>query len=247
MRNLIVVFFIGIFSFVNQDKVTIYLVGDSTMANKPLENNPERGWGQVLPKFFNDKIAIENHAKNGRSTKSFIDEGRWDSVMTKVKKGDYVFIQFGHNDAKIEDPKRYAEAHTTYKENLIRFVDDCTSKGAIPILLTSIVRRKFDDNGHLLDTHGDYPSVMREVAKAKNVLLIDMNEKSKKLVAEYGPEKSKLLYLHIEPGVYKLLPDGKKDDTHFSELGAIKMAELAVEGIRELNVDLVNYLKSEQP
>jgi DNA sulfur modification protein DndE len=219
-------------------------VGDSTMANKPNLENPERGWGQLFPTFFNENIKIENLAKNGRSTKSFIDEGRWDSLMTRVKKGDYIFIQFGHNDAKKEDPKRYAEAHTIYKNNLIKFVTDCRAKGAIPVLLTPIVRRKFDSNGILIDTHGDYPAVVREVAKELDVLLIDINESSKKLVGELGDEASKSLYIYVEPGKYKSLPDGKKDDTHFSELGATKMAELVVERILELNIDLVNYLKS---
>jgi DNA sulfur modification protein DndE len=223
--------------------ITIYLVGDSTMANKPNLENPERGWGQLLPTFFYENIKIENHARNGRSTKSFIDEGRWDSVMTRVKKGDYVFIQFGHNDAKKEDPKRYAEAHSTYKSNLIKFVNDCRAREAIPVLLTPIVRRKFDSNGMLIDTHGDYPAVVREVAKELDVLLIDINESSKKLVSEMGDEASKSMYLYVEPGKYKALPDGKKDDTHFSELGATKMAELVVIGLKELKSDLVNYLK----
>lgn len=237
---LTICFAIGI-SF-QQEKVTIYLAGDSTMANKPLEDNPERGWGQIFPRFFSSEVKVENHARNGRSTKSFIDEGRWDSIMVKVKKGDYVFIQFGHNDAKKEDPKRYAEANSTYRNNLIRFIDDCIKREATPILLTPIVRRKFDEKGQLLDTHGDYPTVMKEVANLKNVILIDMTEKSKKLVSEYGSEKSKQLYLHIEPGVYKSLQEGKKDDTHFSERGATKMAELVIEGLKEKKVDLINYL-----
>lgn len=243
MKKIGIILCFVILAFKQPEPFTIFLVGDSTMANKPTTDNPERGWGQMFPSFFKGDISIENHAKNGRSTKSFIDEGRWDSVMVKVKKGDYIFIQFGHNDSKKEDPKRYAEAHTTYKENLIRFIDDCRNHGATPILLTPIVRRKFDDNGQLVDTHGDYPSVVKEVATSKNVLLIDMNEKSKKLVSEYGSEDSKSLYLYIEPGIYKKFPEGKKDDTHFSELGATKMAELVVAGIKELNIDLANYLK----
>ena len=108
------------------------MIGDSTMANKPVNDNPEKGWGMLFNRFFNDKVKVENHAMNGRSTKSFIDEGRWDSIMLKLKKGDYVFIQFGHNDEKKENPKVYAEAHTTYKQNLARFVSDCRQNGAIP-------------------------------------------------------------------------------------------------------------------
>ena len=243
MKKFLFFTFLSFFAFNQQAPINIYLVGDSTMANKPNLENPERGWGQLFPGFFNENVRIENHARNGRSTKSFIDEGRWDSVLVKVKKGDYVFIQFGHNDAKKEDPKRYAEAHTTYKNNLLKFVSDCSAKGATPILLTSIVRRKFDGDGKLIDTHGDYPIVVREVAKELNVLLIDIHESSRELVSGLGDEGSKALYLYIEPAKYKALPDGKKDDTHFSKLGATKMAELVVNGIRDLKIDLVNYLK----
>jgi len=243
MLKLLLIICFSLISLIPQESVKIFLIGDSTMANKPIEDNPERGWGQVFPNYFNQNAIIDNHARNGRSTKSFIDEGRWDTVMVRIKHGDYVFIQFGHNDAKIEDPKRYAEAHSTYKNNLIKFVTDCRSKGATPILLTPIVRRKFDSNGMLLDTHGEYPRVVKEVSKELDVLLIDVNESSKKLVNEMGDEPSKELYLYIESGKYKALPDGKKDDTHFSELGATKMAELVVEGIRELKISLTNYLK----
>lgn len=243
MKKFLLIICLGLITFNQQEPINIYLVGDSTMADKPLVDNPERGWGQLFPKFFNGNVKIENHAKNGRSTKSFIDEGRWDSVMVKAKKGDYVFIQFGHNDAKKEDPKRYAEPHTTYKNNLIKFVTDCRAKGATPILLTSIVRRKFDGSGKLIDTHGEYPSVVREVSKELDVFMIDINISSYKLVSEIGDEPSKALYLYVEPGKYRALPDGKKDDTHFSELGATKMAELVVDGIRDHKIDLVNYLK----
>lgn len=245
MNKILIIICLGLISsHISKRPIAIYLVGDSTMANKPIEGNPERGWGQIFPTFFNENVKIENHARNGRSTKSFIDEGRWDSVMVKVKKGDYVFIQFGHNDAKKEDPKRYAEPHTIYKINLIKFVTDCRTKGAIPILLTPIVRRKFDDNGQLIDTHGDYPAVVKAVAKELEVLLIDVNESSRKLVSGMGDEASKSLYLYVEPGKYKTLPNGKKDDTHFSELGATRMAELVVKGIIDLKIDLINYLKS---
>jgi DNA sulfur modification protein DndE len=244
MNKLLLIICFGLISLLQKEPLTIYLVGDSTMANKPILDNPERGWGQVFQGFFNETVKIENHARNGRSTKSFIDEGRWDTVMVKVNKGDYVFIQFGHNDAKKEDPKRYAEPHTCYKNNLIKFVTDCRSKGAIPILLTPIVRRKFDSNGELIDSHGEYPRVVKEVSKEFDVLFIDTNELSKKLVSQMGDEGSKALYLYIEHGKYKSLPNGKKDDTHFSEYGATKMAELVIQGIKELRIDLVNYLKA---
>ena len=226
------------FTLYQKADVTIYMIGDSTMANKPLNDNPERGWGQLFPKCFNEKVKIENHACNGRSTKSFINEGRWDSISMKLKKGDYVFIQFGHNDEKIADTTRYAEPHTTYKKNLERFVTECREKGAIPILLTPLMRRRFDDQGNVIDTHGEYPDVVREVAKQQHVLFIDMHKKSEKLIKEYGVEGSKALFLDIKPGVYKSLPKGRTDDTHSSELGATKNAQLAMEGIKELGINL---------
>jgi len=233
------------FTLYQKEEIIIYMIGDSTMANKPLNDNPERGWGQLFPKFFNEKVKIENHACNGRSTKSFINEGRWDSIMVKLKKGDYVFIQFGHNDEKKEDSTRYAEPHTTYKKNLERFVTECRQKGAIPILMTPLMRRRFDDKGNFFDTHGEYPDVVREVAQQMNVLFIDMHKKSEKLIKEYGMEGSKALFLYINPGVYQSLPKGRIDDTHSSELGATKNAQLAVEGIKELGINLKSYLKNE--
>src|SRR5436190_11278033 len=139
MKKTIIIFLLVIsgFSFLlPEKKVTIFLIGDSTMANKPLDDNPERGWGQSFPNFMTDEVEIQNHAVNGRSTKSFINEHRWDTVMSRLKAGDYVMIQFGHNDQKVEDSNRSAPAHTLYKENLIRFVNDVRSKGATPILIT---------------------------------------------------------------------------------------------------------------
>jgi len=228
-----------------KEEVTIYMIGDSTMANKPLNDNPERGWGQLFPRVFNDKVKIENHAMNGRSTKSFIDEGRWDTIMLKLKKGDYVFIEFGHNDEKKENPKVYAEAHTDYKKNLAKFINDSRLKGAIPILMTPVMRRRFDEKGNFFDTHGEYPDAVRELAKEMNVLFIDMHKKTEKLIKDYGMEGSKAMFLYIKPGEYQSLPTGRVDDTHSSELGALKNAQLAAEGLKELGIDLKNYLKHE--
>ncbi len=165
MRNklfgkiLVIVIIVFLFTafFRGHEEVKVYMIGDSTMADKPLADNPERGWGQLFPAYFNDKVLIENHAVNGRSTKSFIDQGRWKEVYNKLNKGDYVFIQFGHNDEKKQDTSRYAAPHGAYKDNLIKFVSESRDRGAIPILLTPINRRKFDESGKLVDTHGDYP------------------------------------------------------------------------------------------
>jgi lysophospholipase L1-like esterase len=228
-----------------QNEITIFMIGNSTMANKPYdEGNPEKGWGQILPLYFKEGVRIENHAVNGRSTKSFLDQGRWEVVKEKIKPGDYVIIEFGHNDAKKEDSTRFADANTTYRWNLEKFVNETVERGGIPILATPIVRRRFDEQGIFYDVHGDYPKVVREVATEKNVILLDMHAKSEKLLIQYGEENSKQLFLHIAPGEYPSLPDGKADDTHFSGTGAFRMCDLAIEEIKLKISDLAIFIKN---
>jgi len=219
------------------------LIGDSTMANKPLDDNPERGWGMYFPKYMTGEIEVQNHAVNGRSTKSFINEHRWDTVMSRLKAGDYVLIQFGHNDQKVEDSNRSAPAHTLYKENLIRFVNDVRSKGANPVLITPVMRRKFDETGKFVDQHGDYPGVVKEVAAAMNVPLIDLHRSSEALIVKEGVEGSRRLFLNIPPNHFKNYKGKEEDNTHFSEYGAASMASLVCQGIKEQNLALAKYLK----
>lgn len=217
-----------------QKQFRIFLIGDSTMANKPLVDNPEHGWGQMLPMFFGRNVAIYNHAQNGRSTKSFIDEGRWNTVYEQLQQGDYVIIQFGHNDAKKEDPRRYAPPRPEYKENLKKFIREAREKGALPILLTPVTRRDFNSNGELIATHFEYPDAMKEVAQEEHVPLIDIFEQSKALIAPLGDEGSKKLYLAgVQDGEYRLW-NKKKDNTHFSRSGAYRIAELVAKGLASL-------------
>lgn len=223
---------------------TIYTIGDSTMANKKNpEANPEHGWAQVLPQFFKDHVKIDNRAVNGRSTRSFINENRWDAIYKYLNKGDYVFIQFGHNDAKENDSKRYTNPHTTYRHNLIRFVLESREKGAIPILFSSIVRRNFNENGTLVDTHGDYPLETRLVALEYKVPFIDLQYLSEKLEESYGVEGSKKLHLHFEPGESDYYKEGKSDDTHLSELGATEISKLAVSELIKKVPTLSEFIK----
>ena len=229
------------------EEITIFMLGDSTMADKPIpEADPERGWGQVLQQFFKDGVTVRNHAVNGRSTKSFLDEGRWQVVLDALQPGDYVFIQFGHNDQKIKDPARYTNPYTGYRRNLTRYVRETREKGATPILFSSIVRRKFNEFGVLEDTHGAYPLVMRLVAQEHDVAFIDLQLESEILVTSLGPEKSKALYLWIEPGKYKNFPNGNQDNTHFNEHGATAMAELAIEEIRRQKLPLAKLIRTER-
>jgi len=227
-----------------RDDITIYMVGNSTMSDKPFnDGNPEKGWGQIFPVYFKKGIRIENHAVNGRSTKSFLDEGRWEVVQERITPGDYIIIEFGHNDAKQEDPKRFAEAQTTYRWNLEKFVDETRDNGGIPILATPIVRRRFDEKGIFYDVHGEYPEVVREVAEEKNVILLDLHEKSEAMLIQYGEENSKQLFLHIAPGEYSSLPDGKTDDTHFSGTGAFRICDFVAQEIRLKIPELAGYLR----
>ena len=238
---IIVAIFMGLQCCEN-DKIRIYLIGDSTMADKPVDGNPERGWGQMLPEFFTENVSIINHAVNGRSTKSFIDEGRWQAVFDTLEPGDYVMIQFGHNDQKDYDTTRYTAPNGAYKLNLVKFVQDSRAKKAIPILLTSIMRRRFDEKGQFYDTHGEYPEVVRHIADSMNVPLIDMHKLSRELIISKGEEGSKDIFLWVEPGKYAKFPEGKKDNTHFCENGARQMAKLTIHDLETQNLDLTNYV-----
>lgn len=226
---------------IHEKPFSIYTIGDSTMANKKPEVYPETGWCQVLQQYFNPAATVKNHAVNGRSTKSFIDEKRWQAVLDSLQPGDYVFIQFGHNDQKIKDSTRFTGPFGTYSENLEKFVTETRAKGANPVLFTSIVRRKFGDNGKLTDTHGDYPVATRQVAKKMNVPLIDMQKLTENWVNSLGDEPSKAMFLWTEPS--EKFPEGRKDDTHLSEIGAKEVARLAVEEFKRQNLAFAEYLK----
>jgi len=225
-------------------KTTLYTIGDSTMANKKdPDKNPEHGWAQVLQPFFKDNFVVENKAVNGRSTKSFINEKRWDSIYKKLKKGDYVFIEFGHNDEKIEDSTRYTNPHTTYRYNLIRFVKESREKGAIPVLLTSIARRNFNEKGVLVPTHGDYPLETRLVAQEYKVPFIDLEYYTELLEQSYGPERSKELHLHFKAGENQYYDKDKADDTHLSLKGATAIAQIVINQIKKLEDPSLEKLK----
>ncbi len=228
-------------AFAADAKPTLYLVGDSTMANKPLDL-PERGWGMALPKFFTEGIAIDNHAMNGRSTKSFFDEGRWEKILGTLKAGDFVIVQFGHNDEKVEDPKRGTDPATTFRDNLRRYIRETRAKGASPLLATPVARRKFT-NGKLVPTHGAYPDAVRAVAAEEKVPLLELEKATEKWLAAEGDEPTKKYFMWIEAGKYAKLPEGRKDDTHFVEAGATKVAELVAAEIRAQKLPLAKWLK----
>ncbi|MBP6899354.1 MAG: hypothetical protein KBC73_04640 [Burkholderiaceae bacterium] len=211
----------------------LHLVGDSTMADKaPLPLHPERGWGMALRQMLDVPERLVNHAANGRSTRRFVDEGRWAHVLGQLAAGDVVLVQFAHNDMKADDPARYAEAHSDYKAYLQRFIADVRAKGATPLLATSVARRSFDGQGRVQHTLGDYPAVTRQVAAELGVGLIDLNALTTAQLQALGPEASKALFMHIAPGVWDSLPQGLNDNTHYVEAGARATAELAARAWR---------------
>ena len=212
----------------------LQLVGDSTLADKPdpPAAHPERGWGQLLRTMATEPQRIVNHAANGRSTRRFVDEGRWSHLLTQLQRGDFVLIQFGHNDQKDDDPRRYAAADTDFKAYLRQFVVDVRAKGATPLLATPVARRKFEANGQVGQTLGAWPQALRDVAAETGVVLIDMNHLTTAHLQALGPEASKAQFMWLQPGQWAAFPQGRQDDTHYVESGARATAALAVQALR---------------
>jgi lysophospholipase L1-like esterase len=243
MKLVLMILFLSAAAVAQSSPVTIFLAGDSTMAPKLAEKRPETGWGEMLGQHFKDgKVLIENRAMNGRSTKSFIAEGRWQKIVDELKKGDYVFIQFGHNDQSKDKGERYTPPED-YKKNLIRFVEEVRAKGGEPVLFTPVIRRRFDKDGKFYDTHGEYPDLVRTVAHEYKVPLIDMHRLSEAVIVKYGVEGSRGLFLQLKPGENANYPNGVEDNTHFSPLGAEEMAKTTVAGVRENKFKLAKLLK----
>ena len=243
MRKLFIplVLFLMAFAMPEKKKITIWLCGDSTMSIKETKAYPETGWGMPFAVFFDSTVSINNVAQNGRSTKSFIEEHRWQYVMDNLHAGDYVLIQFGHNDEVKEKVGRYTTPEE-FSNNLERFVKDVRSKNATPVLITPVARRKFDSSGNIMDTHQQYAQLVRDVAKKDNVALIDLDKKSMELLQQTGVENSKLFFNYLKPGEHPNYPDGKEDDTHFNELGARKMAELVLHEMQNQQLPLAKYI-----
>ena len=248
-----------VFSAAVEDKTTtIFIIGDSTAAKKDLSTgSPERGWGMALQCYFDSAyIRVDNHAVNGRSSKSFIDEGRWDKVLSAMKPGDYVIIQFGHNDEK-PAVERHTDPGSTFDYNLAKFVRETRERGGIPILMNPVVRRNFaqkplknDDDeklrnttfadgsklvegDSLIDTHGLYKVAPRDVARRMNCHFIDANQITHDLEQSLGVEGSKKLHMWYKPGEEPSLPQGRQDNTHYNIYGAQVVAKLLAEALIE--------------
>lgn len=196
---------------------TLYIAGDSTAAQKYADAAPETGWGMALPFFLREQLEVANHAVNGRSSKSFVDEGRLEVVLEAIRPGDLLLIQFGHNDEKSADPTRYTEPWTTYQDYLRQYVDGARAHGARPVLATPVERRKFDADGNAVPTHGDYPAAMRALAEEEHVALLDIQALSIALWQRLGVEETKKYFNWTAT---------EQDNTHFNPPGAIAVARL---------------------
>jgi len=262
-----------VFTAAIQQKVTtIFIIGDSTAAEKDLsKGSPERGWGMALQCFFDEAfIRVDNHAVNGRSSKSFLDEGRWQKVLDKIKPGDYVIIQFGHNDEK-PNPARHTEPGSTFDANLAKFVTETRQMGGIPIVMNPVVRRNFavkavknDDDealrnttfkdgakikeGDMLkDTHGLYAVAPRQVADSLHAYFIDATKITHDLEQGLGVEGSKKLHMWYQPGEHPAVPDGKQDNTHYNIYGAHQVAKLFADALCEEIPLLSKYRTNDNP
>lgn len=211
---------------------TLYIAGDSTAARKGGGEWPMAGWGEYLHEYVRPELRIENRAVNGRSTRSFLAEGRLADIERDFRAGDFLLIQFGHNDQKLEDPARYTEPHTDYRRNLKLFIDSALSRCVLPLLLTPVSRRRFTGDGEPdPEAVGLYPQVMREVAAETGTPLLDLFASSQQLYRDLGVEASKELFLHLAPGERPNYPDGIADNTHFSGAGARRIAALVAEAL----------------
>ena len=222
---------------------TIFLLGDSTVCDQ--EQSPyHAGWGELLPVLFDENVNISNHARCGYSTQSFIREQLFVPVADRLKEGDLLLMQFAHNDQKSETD-RYAPAYGAFTHTLRYWANQTRACGAIPVLVTSQPRRRFDEQGKIVHTLGDYPDAMRKLAAEEGIALIDLNRKATKMLEAYGPEESKKLFAYVAPGVSQIFPEGNEDDTHFSYEGALRMAELVLEGMQELGLAVCSHRREQ--
>ena len=226
--------------------MNIYMMGDSTMKFNNFYSYPQTGWGQVLNLFTKEDILVFDYAENGRSSKSFIDEGRFDIILSKLKKGDYVICQFGHNDEKQYDPLRYTEPYGKYQDNMAYFAKEVEKKGCHIVYATSITRHQFK-NGKCVNSHGEYPNAMLEFCKKNNYTCIDLNKLTIDLYTKLGEEKTEDFHMIFPKNTYNTYIEGKDDHSHLRYDGAVMVAELFVreilktnDSIKECFIDLDN-------
>lgn len=213
----------------------IYWAGDSTVQTNDYRTFPQTGIGQVFPLFVKEGYTVENHARNGRSTKSFIDEGRLRDIEEKIGEGDFLFIQFGHNDEKNQDPERYTEPFSSFMDNLEIYINAARSHGAYPVLITPLERRCFMDGTHLgIGAHSDYVSGMKQTAAKCEVPLVDLYSMSRSALKKAGEKESRRWYMYFDGGIYTQHPAESRDNTHLRYDGAVLFASMIAKGLKDL-------------
>jgi lysophospholipase L1-like esterase len=213
----------------------IFWAADSTVQNNDVTTYPQTGIGQVFPMYVREGVFVLNHARNGRSTKSFMEEGRLDAIDREIGEGDFLFIQFGHNDEKKEDLSRYTEPFSTYIENLETYIRAARRHGANPVLITPIERRHFDENGNLMASmHTEYAAGMKMAAEKNNVPLVDLLTMSRAVLEQAGEQESRKWHMFFDAGIYENYPEGKQDNTHLRYEGAQLYAGLIAKGLLAL-------------
>ena len=221
------------------DVPTVYLAGDSTVVDQDKE--PWAAWGQMLPRFFGPKVAIANHAESGETIRSFETEGRWAKIFSTIKSGDYLMLQFAHNDQK--PGKGYVRAETDYTKLVEKYVEKARQVGAHPILVTSMNRRSFDEAGKIIDTLAPYPQTLRKIAQEQRLPLVDLNAMSKVMWEAMGPEGTLKAFVHYPANTFPGQSEELKDNTHFNSYGAYELARCVVESLRQQGVPLASWLR----
>lgn len=212
----------------------IFWAGDSTVQTNDITTFPQHGIGQAFPSYIKEGYVVCNHAKNGRSTKSFMEEGRLEAIDEQIGEGDFLFIQFGHNDEKAQDPERYTVPGGSFNENLRTFIGVARRHGARPVLITSLERRWFGEDGRLGPSqHVPYVQAVKQVAAEENVALVDLYAMSREEMNKVGAERTEEWFMNLKPGVYRSCPEGKTDNTHLQYTGALVFAGLVAKGLKE--------------
>lgn len=223
------------------DVVTVFLAGNSTVVDQ--DNEPWASWGQMIPRFFDEHVCFANYAESGERADTFIKAGRLKKALTQMKEGDYMFIEFGHNDQKLKGPGK--GAYYSFASNLKYFVDVVRAKGGIPVFVTPTQRRSFDNSGKIQETHEDYPDAMRWVAQREGVQVIELHDMTRVFYEAMGVEPSKKAFVHYPAGTYPNQTKDLADNTHFNPYGAYEIAKCVIEGIKQLNLPWVKYLRDD--
>lgn len=221
-----------------EDVVTVFLAGNSTVVDQ--DDDPWCSWGQMFPRFLKQGIVVANHAESGLSLGSFISGNRLKKVLSTMKSGDYIFIEFGHNDMKEKGPND--GAYKSYTERMKLFVTETRKKGGIPVIVSPANRRSFGEDGKITNSLMDYPAAAKKVAQDLNVPFIDLNAMTKTLYETLGPENSKKAFVIYPANSFPGEPNALNDNTHFNSYGAYQLAKCVIEGIRANNLGIKKYL-----